>query len=112
VEGSYEDVQPIYAEFSREIPKRAASVRKARPAAPSFVTRAASTLTSSLTADLRAFAYDTVNGTRFLKAVRQKRQLQRDLRMAQSLGLLDVEVCAKHRKALEAVKDVRRLLRR
>lgn len=62
---------------------------------------------SQLRMDVSAALYDRRNGTNFLGALREKRQLEKDLRMAGKLGLLQEEVCAKHRKALEDVKKVR-----
>jgi hypothetical protein len=109
IEGSYEDVLPIHTELAQALPTRMRRSRgqEAATDAPTFVTRATTAFVGRLAVDAKAAVYDLRNGTHFLQAVREKRQLEKDLRMAQSLGLLTVDVCAKHRKALEAVKSVR-----
>lgn len=62
---------------------------------------------TGIRADVTAILYDLTNNTRFHTALKEQRQLRKDLHMAQSLGLLTVPVCAKHRKALEEVKSIR-----
>jgi hypothetical protein len=58
-------------------------------------------------ATIAAKLHDLRFGTHMLDALRERRALERDLRFAGSLGLLTDEVCAKHRKALDQVKDLR-----
>lgn len=62
---------------------------------------------NGIRANVTAITYDVLNGTRFYDALRQQRQLRKDLAMVQSLGLLAVEPCQKHRQALEGVKTLR-----
>jgi hypothetical protein len=56
---------------------------------------------------VKTIAYDKVHGTSFYELLQDKRNTERDLRFAGSLGLLQKESCAKHREALEAVWSLR-----
>lgn len=108
VEGSYEDVLPIYTDLAQNLPSQSASrPTQAVKEVQTLVAQTATALLGRVAVDFKTKVYDLQNGTHFLHALREKRQLEKDLRMAQSLGLLTVDVCAKHRKAAEAVKNVR-----
>lgn len=111
ITGDYESLRPIYDEQRAAAPAAVeVAVKRTRAVAKQvggMVLAPVEGVAERVKVDTSAFMYDVLNGTHFLAAVREKRQTEKDLRMAQKLGILGVDVCAKHRKALEDVKKVR-----
>lgn len=62
---------------------------------------------TGLRATIAAKMHDLRFGTHMFEALQDKRDTERDLKFAGSLGLLTDEVCAKHRKALDEVRTLR-----
>lgn len=111
ITGDYITVAPLYeaalAAQPTVTPEAIIRTRRVAEKVGSVVLAPAMSLMERTQTDASTFVYDMFNGTHFLSAVKQKRQLEKDLRMAQNLGLLGDDVCAKHRKALKDVKTVR-----
>jgi hypothetical protein len=63
--------------------------------------------TTRIATDLTAGLYDRRNGTQFLDMLKQRRQDEKDMRMARRLGLVTVDRCAKHEKQLAEVRKIR-----
>lgn len=104
ITGSYLDVAP-YATSHVEAPQAPVKVQGGNVA--SYALQATVEPANGLRADIKAAVHDFRFGTHFLQALHEQRQLHKDLAMAQSLGLLAVPVCAKHREQLEAVRGLR-----
>ncbi len=98
IEGLYEAVKNKTYDVPVE-PVKAVVEAPVQPEVP--------TLAYGFRADVTAKLHDVRFGTNFLQALRDERQLRKDLAMAEKLGLLTVEPCLKHRKGLEAVKAIR-----
>lgn len=105
ITGSYTDVEPYVTMTAQEAPQQPSQPKSHNVA--SYALQATVEPANGLRADIRAAVHDFRFGTHFLSALHEQRQLRRDLAMAQSLGLLAVPVCAKHRESLAAVKALR-----
>lgn len=112
ITGDYETIIPLYEEArTREaqtpVTPPAESVRRAAKTIGAMLVPPAQQLAEKTRTDASALVYDIFNGTHFFRAVREKRQTEKNLRMAQNLGLIGLDVCAKHRKALADVNKMR-----
>lgn len=57
-------------------------------------------------ASIAAKFYDLANGTSMYQLLQERRQQERDLAMAQRLGLITATHCAKHERALASVRNL------
>lgn len=109
VTGLGEALLPIAEAVEREQTSRVQNVAAAtiKTAQTALETATAPTELTGHRATIAAKLHDLRFGTHMLDELRERRAIERDLRFAGKLGLLTDEVCAKHRKALDQVKDLR-----
>lgn len=89
----------------REIQKQKVSTAVAKPAVEAVAQ--ATDVLEGRRATVAAKLYDFTNKTNMYELLKQKRQDERDLRVAQKLGLITSTHCAKHEKALATVRGIR-----
>jgi hypothetical protein len=111
IRGDYEAVAPMaeaLRQADEQLPTQVATrTRKVAQAAVEAVSAPIQTGLGRVAVDVKAIVYDKLHRTNFYDLLRDKRNTERDLRFAGSLGLFQEEVCAKHRKALQSVRRVR-----
>jgi hypothetical protein len=111
ITGDYDTLQPMYDDLQSEI-------KTDRPITPQLVQNAGKTavrvlgdvlqpLATGLGTELKVTVYDLAHGTNFKQALREQRALRRDTVFAHELGLVALEPCKKHRRAMDTVRAIR-----
>jgi hypothetical protein len=116
ITAEYETVKAMHDERQREIERQqqarlrrtaARAVATAVEAPVHVVSDRLAAVKANVVESVQVRAYDFLNGTNFRRALAEQRQIRKDTAFAEKIGLLAVEPCAKHRKAMQMVRDIR-----
>ncbi len=114
IRDSEEALRPLAAQIIKQdmavqAAQRARVARKAVQATVKpvhAVRQAIQPLAEGIKTELRVTAFDLFNGTNLKAELHHQRKVRRVTRFASEIGILSIEPCAKHRKALQKVEAI------
>lgn len=107
VTGYVQDIEPVYEQAQATLNSLSAVKQPKSNIVAHAAVEAVVEPLNGLRADVTAIVYDWKNNTAFHKALREQRQLRKDVRMAQLLGLVTIDKCQKHPAGVDKVKALR-----
>lgn len=113
VTGDYDYLQSTYGRTAAteaqiaQTTERAARVSKVAQTAATIVTAPIHGLAEHVKTETKVGLYDMVHGTQFRKIMKEQRDLRRDTAFAQRIGIVGIDRCAKHERAMRAVQNIR-----